>query len=242
MHDCIHATLLDSTSAHHVLGTILGMLSGVEFDAFARLHWQHHRFVGQPDDPQGPDYLVGSSTSPTGLLVHLLRPLVGWNIFKLSQVFAALKRNNLANLSRRFFRLALVVGTQSLLAVIVSDGLRYPWLAPLPILSAATFGLFFAQLRGFAEHVAMPGVRQEGFVRSHRTTVFERLFLCDLNFNFHCEHHLCPSVPSRELPQLHRRLLAAGAVDALAPGMLRTVWQRIAAARTTCVPPKAINA
>ena len=230
MHDCIHATLLRSPRANRILGMALGALSGIEFGAFSRLHWQHHRVVGQPEDPQGSDYLVGWAVTPAALVGHLLRPLAGWNLFKLRQVFAALERNDPQSSTWRWTAPAMVVGAQFAVAAIVSDWLRFWWLAPLPIASAATFGLFFAGLRGFAEHVAMPGVDPAGFARSHRPTIAGRLFLYDLNFNFHREHHLHPTVPSCRLPDLHRRLAAAGEVGALAPGMLATVRQRVSAA------------
>lgn len=231
MHDCIHGTLLRRTQANRGLGIFLGALSGIEFRAFSRLHWQHHRIVGQPDDPQGADYLVGWSATPMALVVHLVRPLTGGTLFKLGQVFHALERSDPRHSAPRMAALALVVGAQLGVATTVSDGWRLWWLAPLPIVSAATFGLFFAQLRGFAEHVAMPVVEPEGFVRSHRATMFGGIFLYDLNFNFHREHHLFPAVPSCRLPELHRRLAAVGEADDPVPGMLETVRQRMAAAR-----------
>jgi fatty acid desaturase len=230
MHDCIHATLLPIPRTNRTLGIIFGALCGIEFHAFSRLHWQHHRVVGQSDDPQGADYLVAWSAGPGTLIIHLLRPLAGVTLFKLRQIFASLEHLDQQGRLQRWSALALVIGAQSAVAVAVSDGLRLWWLAPLPIASAATFGLFFAQFRGFAEHVAMPGVAAAGFVRSHRTTFFGRLLLYDLNFNFHQEHHLYPGMPSCHLPELHRQLVETGEVGALASGMLATVRDRLCAA------------
>ena len=51
MHDCIHGTLFRSARANRVCGIVMGALSGIEFHAFARLHWMHHRTAGQHDDP-----------------------------------------------------------------------------------------------------------------------------------------------------------------------------------------------
>src|SRR5205823_5007842 len=120
-------------------------MSGIEFHAFARLHWLHHRIVGRPDDPQGPDYL-SLPPSQAGMVWHLLRPLMGYNIFKLRQVIRALDGSTAHRMKRS--GLMLVIGVQGCVALVASSGLVDWWLAPLPIVSAATFGLFFAQLRG----------------------------------------------------------------------------------------------
>ena len=68
-------------------------------------------------------------------------------------------------------------------------------LALMPVVAAATFGLFLNQLRGIAEH----GVRgtnedEDGFFRSHPGDWLGWLFLYDVNFNFHEEHHRLPEL------------------------------------------------
>ena len=119
---------------------------------------------------------------------------------------------------------------QGCAAVIASYGFVFWWLAPLPIVSGATFGLFFAQLRGFAEHVAIPGQISAGCVRSHRQIKIDVFLLYDLNFNFHRDHHLYPRVPSCHLPELHRRLVSQQPDEfALASGMFSTIWSRLVA-------------
>ena len=227
MHDCIHGTLFRSARANRVCGIVMGALSGIEFRAFARLHWLHHRMAGRPDDPQGPDYL-SLPPSPAGILWHLLRPLLGYNIFKLWQVIRVLDGSATQRVGRR--GLLVVIAAQGLAALVASNGLADWWLAPLPIVSAATFGLFFAQLRGFAEHAALPGQNPEGCVRSHRPAAIDRILLYDLNFNYHREHHLYPNAPSCHLPEVHRRLaLRDPRAFALAPGMFESVWSRVIA-------------
>ena len=234
MHDCVHGTLFAWPAANRWCGVAVGAMSGIEFHAFSRLHWMHHRRTGERDDPQGADYLL-LPRSRGGVAWHLLRPLVGYNLFKIWQVARELpgRRGRARNLTG----LMPVIGVQGCAAFAASSALGYWWLAPLPVLSAATFGLFFSQLRGFAEHVAMPGERPEGCVRSHRSVTVDRILLHDLNFNYHREHHLQPGVPSCRLPELHRRLVAARPAEfALAPSMLGTIWSRLAAAKRDSLP------
>jgi acyl-lipid omega-6 desaturase (Delta-12 desaturase) len=222
MHDCVHGTLFQSRRANRVLGVVTGAVSGIEFHAFARLHSKHHRLLGRNDDPQGPDYL-GVRASKAGTLWHLLRPLFGLNVIKLWQVAREVEKPALSR-QKYLGHLLPVVAAQSCAALIASGGLAHWWLAPLPVASAATFGLFFAQLRAFAEHVALPGDRAEGCVRSHSPRMIDRLLLYDLNFNYHREHHLYPGAPSCHLPELHHRLVAERPqAFKLAPGMFATI-------------------
>lgn len=226
MHDCLHGTLFVSPAVNRLCGIAAGAISGIEFHAFARLHWAHHRHTGEPSDPQGTDYLRLPGFGP-GIVWHLLLPLTGYTVFKIWRVMRALPRGPRVQV----LALAPLIAVQGCAAFVATSGLAYLWLAPLPILSAATFGLFFAQLRGFAEHVAMPGQPPEGSVRSHRPRFIDRLLLHDLNFNYHREHHLYPNVPSCRLPELHRRLTAERPGEfALAPGMFATIRHRVAAA------------
>lgn len=228
MHDCVHGTLFASALANHLVGIAAGAVSGIEFNAFSRLHRRHHQSTGRPDDPQGPDYFIAATASRVAILWHLLRPLLGYNLFKLGQVFIAPKPAS--SFGGRGLVWLLVV--QIAAAAIASSGFHSWWLAFLPAASAATFGLFFAQLRGFAEHVTMPGILAVGFVRSHRPSAIDRIFLYDLNFNFHREHHLFPAVPSCHLPELSRQLAdRAPEGPTSAPSMFATIASRIAAGR-----------
>jgi fatty acid desaturase len=231
MHNCIHGTLFTSHRANLITGVLAGAASGIEFNAFARLHRKHHCVFGEPDDPQGPDYFLPFPASRAAILWHLLRPLLGYNVFKLGQVFVAMRRDGERSERVPVPSFIALVAMQLLAATVATGGFAIWWLAPLPLLSAASFGLFFAQARGFAEHVAMPGIDPSGYVRSHHVALIDRIFLYDLNFNFHREHHLHPQVPSCWLPALHEDLIAADAVRyRLGGSMLDTVRARLVAA------------
>jgi fatty acid desaturase/SAM-dependent methyltransferase len=45
------------------------------------------------------------------------------------------------------------------------------------------------------------------FVRTVTSNLFERLFICKINFGYHVEHHLWPQINYQFLPAVHRRLL-----------------------------------
>jgi fatty acid desaturase len=237
MHDCAHATLFPSRLLNRLVGTLLGAAAGLSFRAFAGLHRHHHERVGLADDPQGPHYPGDWSRSRARLLRHLLRPLLGGNLPLLGRIPAALAA---APQRHRLTEPVLIAGLQLAWAAIVSHGFQLWWLAPAPILAAATFGLFFSQLRGFAEHAALPGTDPAGHVRSHRPHPLDRLLLYDVNFNYHREHHHYPQVPSCRLPALHAALAAQGGWPIAPPATmfatLRQCWRAAGAATPGSAP------
>ncbi len=201
MHDCTHHTLFVSRATNAKVGLLLGALSGVDFHRFCVQHWRHHRLYGRAGDPQGFHYLDLARTTPGGLLRHLVEPLFG---LKLRHVIgeSLLAPSNLAR-SVRTGEIVIVALVQSVVLALVTGFGRYPILAILPFVSGATFGLFFSQLRGIAEHGEL-GAGGGPVVRSHRPSWLDRVLLYDLNFNCHAEHHEHPQVPSCHLMSLQR--------------------------------------
>ena len=201
MHDCTHHTLFVSRTINARVGVLLGALSGVDFHRFCVQHWRHHRLYGRAGDPQGFHYLDLARMTSGGLLRHLVKPLFGLRLRNLINE-SLLAPGNLAR-SVRTGEIVVVALVQIIVLAIVTGLGRYPILAVLPLVSGATFGLFFSQLRGIAEHGQLDaGV--EPIVRSHRSSWLDRVLLYDVNFNYHAEHHAHPQVPSCHLPSLQR--------------------------------------
>lgn len=219
MHDCIHRTLLKDAKLNVFLGRLLGAVTGIDFHCFSTQHLRHHRTYGEPADPQGFQYLGLKGSSRLEFAWHVLKPLLGFNLrYALKE--SLLNPANLRQASRTRDLLALVA-TQALILAIVTGAGAYWWLAPLPFVSSATFGLFFSQLRGMAEHAAIGDAKEAGRVRSHAPDWLDSVLLYDLNFNYHAEHHLHPQYASCHLPAVHRELRAAH--EELAPSMFRTI-------------------
>lgn len=212
MHDCAHNTLFRGKAANHLFGTIGGYFLGSDFEAFTANHFAHHRNYGVDGDPQGADYLNLQGKGRHEILWHLLRPLIGYNLFKLWQFAPELpdgdtpKPSTPAAPPRRASRTKFVAGVlvvQGTIALLATGFGAAPYLVVLYPLSAATFALFLSQLRGFAEHVADEGQPEESSVRTHLPNLFDRFFFYHLNFNYHVEHHLYPYVPSCHLSEVH---------------------------------------
>jgi omega-6 fatty acid desaturase (delta-12 desaturase) len=201
MHDCGHLTLFSTRGVNVAVGRLLGFVSGVDFDRFRDRHREHHRNHGRPGDPQGFHYVGISNMSRPAFLWHLLKPLFGLN---LKYVYAESLLSPL-NLRRalRSAEMAGFIATQGVVFVLITAAGRHPSLILLPMVGAMTFGLFFSQLRGMAEHgIRAADAHAARLVRSHRADWLGSLLLFDVHFNYHAEHHEHPGVPSCRLPGL----------------------------------------
>jgi len=203
MHDCTHRTLFRHRGLNGATGLVLGAVSGIDFKSFCRQHWKHHESYGCVGDPQGFQYAELRLMTSGQLLRHIAKPLLGVNLREVAGE-SILSPRNIARMFRTG-QFAIVVPVQLAILIAVTGAGRHPMLAALPALSSATFGLFFSQLRGIAEHGAVD-LDAERTVRSHRGSWLDRLFLYDVNFNYHAEHHLHPQIPSCHLPAAHRAL------------------------------------
>lgn len=227
MHDCTHHTLFVSRTVNARIGLLLGALSGVDFHRFCVQHWRHHRLYGRAGDPQGFQYLQLDRMTSGGLLRHLAKPLLG---LKLRNVIdeSLLAPSNLAR-SVRTGEIVIVALVQITVLAIVTGFGRHPLLAALPFVSGVTFGLFFSQLRGIAEHGWIGG--GSGYtVRSHQPHWLDRVLLYDVNFHCHAEHHAHPQVPSCHLPALRRATESAEAPKSMF-STLRDIYEERKASR-----------
>ena len=217
MHDCGHRTLFRGARTNDRVGRVLGALTGVDYHSFVRLHWQHHRIYGDAGDPQAFHYRGLRNLTPTRYVLHLLRPLAGLNLrYVLGE--SALSPKTL----RRAFAsgdILTLLSVQAAVVFLVTGGGEFLALAALPFVSAATFGLFFSQLRGIAEHATLE-TPEAGHVQTHASHWADRLLLYDLHFNYHREHHTHPQIPSCHLRAVHA---ATGPGSAVRHGMLRTL-------------------
>ena len=199
IHDCGHLTLFSERWVNIWIGKLLGAITGIDLDSFRNRHWEHHKIFCKEGDPQGFHYLNIKSKTKAAFLWHLFRPLIGYNLqYVISESILSL--NNLIK-SVKNGDIVLIIFVQILIMMGVTGFGQHIQLALLPMISAATFGLFFSQLRGIAEHGTRAVTSSGQLVRSHLGDILGQLFLYDVNFNYHKEHHDHPSIPSCNLPK-----------------------------------------
>src|SRR5207249_473998 len=81
IHDCSHKTLFRNAEFNRIIGEISSGILTTDFRQFTRIHWLHHQNLGAIEDPQRPDYVNLREASAGRILWHLLRPLIGYNMF-----------------------------------------------------------------------------------------------------------------------------------------------------------------
>ncbi|HRO49503.1 MAG TPA: fatty acid desaturase [Hyphomicrobium sp.] len=191
MHDCCHSSLFESRKTNWAVGVVSGFFVGTMFANFCKMHWKHHETYGEDEDPQGDDYLHLEDAPRSDIAWHLSRPLLGYNLRKLLSFDRAEATENSSRLRiTAQDKIIFIVGTvlvQLLILLAATGGLQVLWLALLYPLCAATFALFFSQVRGFVEHVALPGVSPKHHARTYLPNLLDRLFFYTLNFNYHIE-------------------------------------------------------
>lgn len=221
MHDCTHYTLFRSRRLNQAVGSLLGAITGIDFRSFSEQHWRHHRSYGEPGDPQGFHYLDLKRMSRPTFLWHVFKPLLGFN---LRPTFAesVLAPRNAVRLVANGGIVLVGLAQLTILALVTGLG-RHPILVLLPLVSTATFGLFFSQLRGIAEHGVVDAGADLRNVRSHPPHLLDRLLLYDVNFNYHWEHHEQPQIPSCHLPAVHEKAKVA-CVPMSMFGTIRTMY------------------
>ena len=178
--------------------------------SYRQNHLAHHRYTNTDKDP---DWVIKLGTrkftfpqswqhAVLDLLSYLV--VVG-SIIDIFSIMSRLTAGPKPPLSYRLARLGYYLCFAALFTLlgIWREALLY-WFVPY-------FTVFFLlmHVRSVAEHFGSMDYADElGGTRSVLPYFWERAFFAPHNVNYHLEHHLYPSVPFYNLPQLHAALMA----------------------------------
>jgi fatty acid desaturase len=198
LHEGLHGVLLVGPAGNRALSVLLGAPLLMSYSAYRVLHLRHHRYLGDPRDPD--DYHNYTRSPALIWALHYTRIFLGSFLYLLLIPFLALRHG--AARERR-----AVLGEYTLLIVLwVCIGLSVPWPLLLHgwLLPALITGLL-VNLRGFCQH----GLAEAGdpFLASRSILPNPLVAFILLNENLHLEHHLFPDVPSHNLPALRRLIV-----------------------------------
>jgi fatty acid desaturase len=223
-HESMHNLLFTAPRTNERVGTVLSAVLGTQFYMGRKFHWDHHRHVGRPEDPNEVFHNV--ENRPPGLAV------IGFFLFHLSGGRLLMMLSNLGRTAAGIvFRkpadsggaraalpfaktridLMALFGIQ--LVILIAIGLLSSpivyfalYVAPLVTLTA-----FFEAIRSFSEHV-LPGAptceAEENRTFFMDAGPVERFFISQFDFHYHHVHHLYPNVVTFKVRALHRWLLA----------------------------------
>jgi fatty acid desaturase len=211
MHDFAHYRFIENKALSDWIGDLFvawPILASV--DAYRRNHLTHHRYTNTDQDP---DWVVKLGTRkftfPQEWQSAALT-LVGYLAFigSIFELVTSFKRLRAFDTSTRAYKLRRLAYYLVIAAILTLTGawlgfLLY-WVVPF-----MTVFFFVLYVRSVAEHFGSMDYSDE--LKSTRTVLpffWENAVFSPHRVNHHLEHHLYPSVPFYNLPQLSRALLA----------------------------------
>ena len=219
-HEFIHYNVVPrNRRLNDVLGTwFFAAPGGLPFALFRHRHFLHHRYYSTDQDTKT---IYRVDVRGIKLWGEVLKNLVMFEFFDhLFGVLHRMKKESRAPATAgpSFFEVLppLVVTHAAIFAAlwpIHPLAYFFLWLAPLLMPQ-----MLFLNLRAITEHQPPRSLGGKPnspyflgtagpFIRTVPSNVFERLFLCKINFGYHVEHHLWPQINYQFLPDVHRRLL-----------------------------------
>ncbi len=229
LHECAHRSFFNSVWLNDFVGHwFAGLAILVPIDFYRPYHFSHHTKTGTEQDPDVGN-IAQYPVSKTSFKRKILRDFAGLSGLKSmtamllyvlpgragNAVSLGINKENIAKDAgwrmgvRNYAHVALVQGTLFLILWLCA----HPELYVLWWLAYLFTHPFIIRVRQIAEHGAMPQLASYDVRDTTRTTLakpWERLFFAPNYVNYHCEHHLLPTVPSYNLPRMHRLLVERG--------------------------------
>jgi fatty acid desaturase len=205
-HEAAHKLLFRNKRANDVVGQwLLSYPAFVPFTAYRRSHFAHHKEEFGPNEPDMNLYVGYPITRDSWhrKLWRDARGSTGWK--NLKPLFLALRSSSARPVAGRILGVQLV-----LLAVATLFGRPELYLG-LWLLPFLTSWRVINRLRAVAEHGGMERSPDRRRTTHHvRQGWLARFWLVPFHTGWHLAHHVDMGVPWRNLPRLHRELVAAG--------------------------------
>lgn len=218
MHDATHYRLFTNRWLNDVMSDFFCAFPiGLSTQLYRKEHMEHHRYTNTDKDPYWTNMRAHEDWRWPKMHIDsfklFFKDVVGLNaiqiFFILSQwspwprVLKLDKGNNTLTPAeqRRWVLFVILI----LIGLYLTNGwipFLLLWVMPL----FTVFGVLF-RMRGVAEHLVLEGTHELNSSRHVDATLLERWSIAPLNANYHIAHHLFPSVPLYNLPELQRILM-----------------------------------
>jgi len=195
MHEGMHGVLFPGRAWNWLVSVLLGSAFLMSFSAYRVLHLRHHRYLGDPRDPD--DYHNYSRSLRMVWFLHFVRLAAGPLLYLILIPALALKYGSPVQRKLVALEYTILLAIYSLLLrLFPARELFLVWFLPLLIMGV------FTAIRGFTQHGITEATDPYLASRTMLPNPVVAFFL--LNENYHLEHHLFPEIPSYHLPELHR--------------------------------------
>ncbi len=229
MHDTGHKSVFKNQKLNDFIGQWFGAYPIFNnMKPYRAYHFEHHNLTGLEDDP---DLLLtrGYPTSSKSMLRKFLRDFTGITGIK---AFIGLTLINFGffeyNMGGKIIRIPKEKRSISyhascfknnLLGPIIANLIMFmllwfiasPWLYLLWVIAYLTTFQFCIRVRSIAEHsVVEDATDPYKNTRTTKANWLEKMLFAPYHVNYHVEHHMLMSVPSYNLPKMHKTLLKKG--------------------------------
>ena len=239
MHEASHFHVFHERWANDLLGGwILGPLTLADFDGYRLRHWDHHRRLGEPDDPKVTYHLDVRGHHMVSLLLRCLFLVEAVRKFRhqaeLPDAGEPAPGSSLTWVARTLLVHALFAGSimapawlahgRSAMASVFTAALAYDCVY---VYGLASLTVFAASLRAIAEHQIGPdGAPHVGqaALRNFTCNPFTRLVLGAYGFGEHATHHEIPGIPYYRLEKASLELAEKNAAFAPTYSYWSTLW------------------
>jgi fatty acid desaturase len=205
MHEGMHYVLFKNRRTNRWVSVALGATFWMSYTSYRVLHTRHHRFLGDPRDPDDYDNYAGRRRMVW--LMQYLRLTVGALAYIFLIPFLAWRYANASERRDIAAEYAIILPIYALtLLLLPGRVLFFAWFLPL------VFTGWLTAIRGLSQH----GVTQtrDPYLASRSINAGRVVRFFMLNENYHLEHHMFPEIPSYHLAEAHRLI---------APRLPRTV-------------------
>ena len=225
-HEAAHRVLFSNRRLNDLIGiNLVGWLTfGTGGHGYRVGHMNHHRDEFGPKEPDFGLYARYPITSASMRRKHR-RDLTGVSAFRIIRPrFQRLGQVHHRRLTYRF-----LAGQALVLAAFWASG--HPWLYLLLwVLPWATLYQGLNRIRAIAEHGGMTrsGDRRRTTHHVHQSLAARKVMV-PFSVGYHLAHHVDMTVPYRNLPRLHRALVADGYLGELEWPTYRSLWRALRA-------------
>ena len=225
-HEAAHRVLFSNRRLNDLIGiNLVGWLTfGTGGHGYRVGHMNHHRDEFGPKEPDFGLYARYPITSASMRRKHR-RDLTGVSAFRI--IRPRFQRRGQVHHRRLTYR--FLAGQALVLAAFWASG--HPWLYLLLwVLPWATLYQGLNRIRAIAEHGGMTrsGDRRRTTHHVHQSLA-ARMVMVPFSVGYHLAHHVDMTVPYRNLPRLHRALVADGYLGELEWPTYRSLWRALRA-------------
>lgn len=218
LHDAAHYRIVKNKFWNDLISNFfMGYPLLISLERYRDFHFKHHTHVGTPDDPErriSADPTRNPPFSWPTFWLYLVMDLTGitfLRFFATSVYFSFVQKPYPARSTYKGFRKAWHLVQRPLYTVAVVGALWQTghlwtafmyWIVPMGTFLNATF-----RIRTLAEHQCLPAENELNETRNVIIGPLSSFFIAPHNVNYHLTHHLYPSIPCYNLPQMHKELI-----------------------------------